>query len=292
MTETAEPAGPAQRRTPLSGRTRLAAVIGDPVRHSLSPAIHNAAFAACGLDWVFLACEVSENRVREALAGAVALGIEGLSVTMPHKAAVAAAVDELSPTARLLGAVNCVVRRGERLVGHSTDGDGFSDALSEEVGWSPQGARCMVLGAGGAARAVVLALAGAGATEVAVVNRTAQNAAEAVTLAGRRGRVAEATEAADFDLVVNATPVGMAGHSGEALPLDPALLHPGQILVDLIYEPAETALLAAARAGGVACFNGVSMLVAQAARAFELWTGMDAPTVAMEAATRAALARR
>ena len=292
MTEFPDPAGAAQTRARLSGHTRLAVVIGDPVRHSLSPAIHNAAFAACGLDWAFLACEVPEGRVPEALAGAVALGVEGLSVTMPHKAAAAAAVDELSPTARLLGAVNCVARDGERLVGHSTDGEGFVDALAEEAGWSPDGARCVVLGAGGAARAVVLALAGAGAAEVAVVNRTAQNAVTAAALAGTRGRVAEAAEVSGFDLVVNATPLGMTGHGGAAVPLDPALLHPGQILVDLIYEPSETPLLSTARARGLTAFGGVPMLVHQAARAFELWTGVDAPIEAMVAATAEALARR
>lgn len=278
--------------TGLSGHTRLAIVIGDPVRHSLSPVIHNAAFAACGLDWVFLACEVPEGRVPEALAGAVALGIEGISVTMPHKAPAAVAVDELSETARLLGAVNCVARRGERLVGHNTDGDGFVDALASEAGWSPEGARCVVFGAGGAGRAVTLALADAGAAEVAVVNRTPGNAEAAAALAGERGRVAEAAEAGLFDLVVNATPLGMTGHRGAVLPLEPALLHPGQILVDLVYEPAETHLLAAARDNGIRAFNGVRMLVHQAARAFELWTGMEAPTDAMAAATAEALARR
>ena len=278
--------------TGLSGHTRLAIVIGDPVRHSLSPVIHNAAFAACGLDWVFLACEVPEGRVPEALAGAVALGVEGLSVTMPHKAAVAAVVDELSGTARLLGAVNCVARHGERLVGHSTDGDGFVDALAAEAGWSPAGARCVVLGAGGAAKAVVLALADAGAAEVAVVNRTPRNAVAAAALAGARGRLAEPGEVGDFDLVVNATPLGMTGRRGAPMPLDPQLLQPGRLLVDLVYEPAETALLAAARERGVRAFNGVRMLVHQAARAFELWTGRDAPTDAMVTATTQALARR
>ena len=276
----------------LSGHTRLAVVIGDPVRHSLSPAIHNAAFAACGLDWVFLACEVAEGRVPQALAGAVALGIDGLSVTMPHKAAVADAVDELSPTARRLGAVNCVVRAGDRLVGHSTDGDGFVDALAAEAGWEPAGARCLVLGAGGAARAVVLALADGGAAEVAVANRTPQRAVAAAALAGDRGRVAAASEASGFDLVVNATPLGMTGHGGDALPVDPALLGSEQLLVDLVYEPAETALLAAARSRGVRACNGVRMLVHQAARAFELWTGTDAPVEAMTAATTEALAQR
>ena len=279
-------------RTGLSGQTRLAIVIGDPVRHSLSPAIHNAGFAALGMDWVFLACEVPEGRVPPALAGAVALGIEGLSVTMPHKAAVAAAVDRLSPTARLLGAVNCVARDGEHLVGHSTDGSGFVDALGTEAGWSPSGARCVVFGAGGAGRAVVLALADAGAAEVAVVNRTPQHAEAAAALAGDRGRVAAAAETGRFDLVVNATPLGMTGQGGGALPLDPELLQPGQLLVDLVYEPAETALLAAAREQGVRAFNGVRMLVHQAARAFELWTGTEAPIEAMAAATTEALGRR
>ncbi len=278
-------------RTGLSGHTRLAIVIGDPVRHSLSPAIHNAGFAALGLDWVFLACEVPEGRAPQALAGSVALGIEGLSVTMPHKAAVAAAVDRLSPTARLLGAVNCVTRDGDQLVGHSTDGDGFVDALGSEADWSPAGARCVVFGAGGAGRAVVLALADAGAAEVAVVNRTPQNSQAAAALAGDRGRVAGAAETAGFDLVVNATPLGMTGHRGAALPLDPGLLRPGQLLVDLVYEPAETALLAAARDRGLRAFNGVRMLVHQAARAFELWTGTEAPVEAMAAAAEA-LARR
>ena len=279
-------------RRALGGHTRLAVVIGNPVRHSLSPAIHNAAFAACGLDWVFLACEVAEGRVPQALAGAVALGVEGLSVTMPHKAAVAAATDDLTPTARRLGAVNCVARAGDRLVGHSTDGDGFVDALADEAGWAPAGARCLVMGAGGAARAVVLALAAAGAAEVAVANRTPERGVAAAALAGDRGRLAEPAEAGDFDLVVNATPLGMTGHGGDALPLDPQLLGPEQLLVDLIYEPAETALLAAARARGVRACNGVRMLVHQAARAFELWTGTDAPVDAMVAATTEALARR
>ncbi|MCY4102972.1 MAG: shikimate dehydrogenase [bacterium] len=276
----------------LSSHTRLAIVIGDPVRHSLSPVIHNAAFAACGLDWVFLACEVPEGRVPDALAGARALGIEGLSVTMPHKAAVAAAVDDLSPAARLLGAVNCVARHGERLVGHNTDGGGFVDALADEAGWSPAGTRCVVLGAGGAARAVTLALADAGAVEVAIVNRTAPNAVIATALAGDRGRVAEPGEVGGFDLVVNATPLGMRGHSGAAMPLDPELLRPDQLLVDLVYEPAETALLAAARERGLRAFNGVRMLVHQAARAFQLWTGTDAPVDAMVEATKQALALR
>ena len=135
-------------------------------------------------------------------------------------------------------------------------------------------------------------LAEAGAAEVAILNRTPRNATSAAALAGDRGRVAEPGEIGGFDLVVNATPLGMSGHSGPPTPLDPALLSPDQLLVDLVYEPAETALLAAARERGLRAFNGVRMLVHQAARAFELWTGTEAPIEEMAAATTKALTRR
>ncbi|HLK43708.1 MAG TPA: shikimate dehydrogenase, partial [Thermoleophilia bacterium] len=133
-------------------------MIGDPVRHSLSPVLHNAAFAAVGLDWVYVALDVREGDVVAALAGARAMRFEGLSVTMPHKETVALAVDRLSPVAARLGAANTVVRRGDDLVGDSTDGEGFLDALRQDEGIEPAGGRFAVLGAGGAARAVILAL--------------------------------------------------------------------------------------------------------------------------------------
>jgi shikimate dehydrogenase len=135
----------------LSGATRLAAVIGDPIRHSRSPAIFNAAFAAAGLDWAYLAFEVPAGGAAGALDAVRALGIEGLSVTMPHKSDVAELVDECSPQAERLGAVNCVVRRGDRLVGHNTDVAGFVASLRADAGFDPAGRRCVVLGAGGAA---------------------------------------------------------------------------------------------------------------------------------------------
>ncbi|MFM7062206.1 MAG: shikimate dehydrogenase family protein, partial [Actinomycetes bacterium] len=135
----------------LTAATRVAAVIGDPVRHSRSPAIHNAAFAATGLDWVYVAFEVHAGAGADAVRAMEVLGIEGLSVTMPHKADVAGAVDELSDDAAALGAVNCVVRRDGRTVGHSTDGDGFLWGLQDDLALDPVGLRCVVLGAGGAA---------------------------------------------------------------------------------------------------------------------------------------------
>ena len=269
-----------------TGATRLAAVIGSPVRYSLSPVLHNAAFEATGLDWVYVALEVAEGRVPDALAGMRALGLGGMSVTMPHKEAVAAACDRLSPDAAALGAVNCVVPEGDELVGHNTDGAGFVGALAAD-GIDPAGMACVVLGAGGAARAVALSLVRAGATEVAVVNRTAARAEQAVALLGGAGRVVDPAAAAEAvaaaGLVVNATSVGMGDPSPTDLPVHPGVLHPGQVVADIVYRPLETPFLREARERGAAGFNGVPMLVHQAAVAFELWTGVPAPVAAMAA---------
>ncbi|MDP1792992.1 MAG: shikimate dehydrogenase, partial [Acidimicrobiales bacterium] len=283
----------AARRQPvamrISGTTRIAGVIGDPVRHSLSPVIHNAAFAEAGLDWAFVAFEVCEGDAAAAITGARALGVDGLSVTMPHKGAVIEALDRLSPTATRLGAVNAIVREGTEFVGHSTDGPGLVDALAYDEGFAPEGKRCVVVGAGGAARAVVLALADAGADEVVVINRTHANAELAAALAGRNGRVGTASDVRDADLVVNATPLGMTG--GAELPaVDPSLFHSNQLVVDLVYAPPVTPTIQAARAAGAHAVGGLGMLVHQAAHAFTLWTGQEAPLPAMSAAAMAALA--
>ena len=272
----------------LSGSTRVAGVIGSPIRHSLSPVLHNAAFRALDLDWVFLAFEVEEGDGAAAVEGARALGIEGLSVTMPHKAEVIAALDKLSPTAEKLGAVNTITRQGGVLLGESTDGAGFLDALRQDEGFDPAGQRCVVLGAGGAARAVVLALAEAGASEIVVVNRTEERALDALALAGGVGRLGEAADASDADLVVNATSVGMGDG---ASPIDPATLGSGQLVVDLVYHPAVTPLVAGARAQGATAVNGLGMLIHQAAHAFRHWTGQEPPLPAMSAAALGSMAR-
>jgi shikimate dehydrogenase len=274
-------------RRPVSGETRLAAVIGSPIRHSLSPAIYNAAFAEAGLDWVFLAFEVSADAVPGAFSGMQSLGIEGLSVTMPCKEAAAAAVDECTDVAARLGAVNSVRLDGGRLVGHNTDGAGFVDSLRLDAGVDPAGSRCVVLGAGGAARAVILALAEAGAREVVVVARNPERAERAAALAGPAGGVGPSESVASADLVVNATPIGMAGDPG--LPLDPALLRAGQVVADLVYHPLETPLLATARSQGATAHGGLGMLVHQAGHQFTGWTGVEAPLAAMQAAVRSAL---
>jgi len=272
----------------LSGATRLAAVIGDPIRHSRSPAIFNAAFAATGLDWAYLAFEVPEGRAAGALDAVRALGIEGLSVTMPHKIEVARLVDERSPQAERLGAVNCVARRGDRLIGHNTDGAGFVASLRADADFEPGGRRCVVLGAGGAARAVVLALAEAGATEVTVVNRSADKARSAASLAGPLGSAAPvsdlATHLATADLLVNATSVGMDAASTPVDDRTLATVADGALVADLIYLPPVTPLLAAAEARGLRTLNGLGMLVHQAAEAFEHWTGLPAPLAEMRRA--------
>lgn len=265
----------------LSATTRVAGVIGDPIRHSRSPAIHNAAFAATGLDWVFCAFEVPRGGAAAALAAVRALGLGGLSVTMPHKQAAAAACDELTPAAAALDAVNTVVPRdGGRLLGASTDGEGFLRSVRDR-GVEPAAGPALVLGAGGAARAIVLALGDAGA-DVTVAARRADAAATAAALApGARSVPLAGCDPAGFSLVVNATPVGM---QGEPPAVDPERLNPGQFVVDTVYHPMETPLLAAARARGVPAANGLDMLVHQAALAFELWTGVDAPLADMRAA--------
>jgi len=265
--------------------------MGDPVDHSLSPLLHNTAFAELGLDWASLAFPVRAGSAAAALDGMRALRISGMSVTMPHKEAVAALVDERSSLAERLGAVNCVIRRNDRLVGENTDGAGFVAALARAARFDPQGARCVVVGAGGAARAIVASLADAGARQVLVVNRTASRASVAAALAGDRGAVGRPEDVADADLVVNATPVGMAGTTGaEAVPLvDAATLGAGQVAADIVYRPARTAWLARAETSGATVVGGLGMLVHQAAAQLAAWTGIEPPLGPMWAAAEAAV---
>ena len=269
-----------------------AGVIGYPVRHSLSPAICQAAFDELGLDWTYAAFEVAQGDAGRALDHMRNRGMAGLSVTMPHKADVAAAVDELSAAAAVLGAVNCVARDGDRLIGHNTDGAGLCDALLAD-GVELAGISCAVLGAGGAARAVVAELARRGVAEVAVIARRPDRAASAAQLAGSAGMTASLADIGQYSLVVNATPVGMAETEGAGnLPLDPDLLHPGLHVAELVYNPLQTPLLAECNRRGVPASTGVGMLVHQAAHAVRIWTGAEPPVNAMTAAATAALNRR
>ncbi|MHB1712116.1 MAG: shikimate dehydrogenase [Acidimicrobiales bacterium] len=280
----------------ISARTTVVAVIGNPVAHSLSPRLHNAAFAHLGLDWVSLGFRVDRGCTADALSGARALGIRGLSVTMPHKDSAASLVDQRTEIAERVGAVNCVTNNGGTLVGDNTDGRGLVAALRRGGHFEPEGRRCLVVGAGGAARSIIAALAESGASEVVVVNRTLSRGQSAAALAGPVGRVGGPGDVGQCDLVVNATSTGMAGvdasmgpvpppSSGTAgsvvWPLDPSLLVRGQVAVDLVYYPAFTPWLEVARSRGVEVLNGLGMLVHQAALQIAVWTAFDPPVEAM-----------
>ncbi len=268
----------------ISAATTVVGVIGDPVAHSLSPLLHNAAFAHLGLDWVSVGFPVTAEHIGAAVDGMRALGIVGLSVTMPHKEAASALVDRVTPVAATLGAVNCITAGPDGLVGSNTDGEGFVASLRRGDHFDPQGKTCLVVGAGGAARAVIVALADAGATEIIVVNRTEARAKAAVAVGGPVARVGRPEEAPGADLVVNATPAGMEGHQGSSiggLPFDPHHLRAEQVVVDLVYHPASTPWLAAARVEGATVHNGLGMLVHQAAAQLRTWTGKEPPVSVM-----------
>ena len=262
----------------ISGATRVAGVIGDPVAHSRSPAIMNAAFAAAGLDWVYVAFPARTGRGSAAVKAARDLGLVGLNVTMPFKTDAAWACDDLTPVARALGAVNVVtVADDGRLVGSSTDGPGLVRAVREQ-GLEPTGRTALVCGAGGAARAIVVALGETGARVTVAARRRDAADTAAGLVPGATGALLDDVDPGAFDLVVNATPLGMHGEDG---PVAAERLNPAQLVVDTVYHPMETPFLAACRAHGIPCTNGLGMLVHQAALAFEQWTGLDAPVAAM-----------
>jgi len=262
----------------VNGAGHLACIIGWPVNRSLSPRIHQAAFEALGLDWTYIAIGVRPGAAAEGIGLLRTLGVDGANVTMPHKEAVCGLLDRLEEEAAAIGAVNTIARDGDALVGHNTDGLGFLRFLAHDAGFDARDRDVTVLGAGGAARAVVRALAGAGA-RVTVCARRPERAA---LVAG----VAEGVATAEWgvqvaaDLVVNATPVR------EALPVRFA---PEMLAVDMIYQAPETSFVSQARSAGARAFDGLGMLVHQAALSFALWTGVDAPIEIMRAAAESAL---
>ena len=273
----------------INGSTVLVGVIGNPVKHSLSPVILNAAFREAKINWVYTAFETPEEKLADAIGGIRALGIAGLSVTMPHKAKVCSLLDEISDSAQSLGAVNCIVNDAGNLKGHNTDGDGFLDAVKHDAGLDVAGKKILVIGSGGSARSIIYSLGKAEAREIAVINRTKNKALGALELAGSVGRYVEENEiskvVSEADLVINATPVGMSDTEGtSSFPLEPNLLTKGQLAVDLIYHPISTPWMEELRDREVEVHGGLSMLIFQAAKAFKLWTGKDAPVEAMRKA--------
>lgn len=260
----------------IAGTTRVAAVIGWPVDHSRSPALHNAAFAALGIDAVFVALPVRPADLAAALRGMAALGFLGASVTVPHKEACLALCDRLDAAADAVGAVNCIAFAGDALVGHNTDAAGFVDALASELGREARGVRAVLLGAGGAARAVAHGLTEAGAGEVVVVARRAP------AWCAARGWDELAGLLPACDLLIDCTSAALGGEPYPA-PVPVAALPAGAAVASLMYGR-PIPLLEQARARGLASMDGAGMLVHQGARAFAIWTGRPAPIDAMRAA--------
>jgi shikimate dehydrogenase len=297
--------------------TVVVGVVGYPVRHSLSPVLQNAAFAAMGIDWSYVAFEVLPGALESAVAGAAALGLRGLSVTMPHKDAAARLATRRSRTVRRLAAANTLTFEPGAILAESFDGPGLLDDLLHGAGFDPAGRRCGVIGAGGAGRAAVLALAEAGAAEIVIVNKTVVAAWRSVALAPNIVRVGRPDELAGMDLVVQATPAAMAspgpaeqagragskphvgaaaqgesaasGELAEQRPevvagVDPSWFGPGQVIFDVVYEPPFTPFLSEAEKRGATVRNGLGMLVYQAALQIRLWTGLEPPLGVMWAA--------
>jgi len=277
----------------ISGRTRIVGIIGDPVAHSLSPAMHNAAFRALDLDFAYVAFPVRVARVADALNGIRALDIAGVNVTVPHKERVVAWLDSVSPTARRAGAVNTIVQRNGRLHGENTDVRGFQRALAGAK-FRVRGCQAVIVGAGGVARAALTALLDGGARHVTVANRTVArarrlartaHAAAARTSAVSLAALEERSVLRTADVIVNATSVGL--HGERFFPLAYHATPPSCLFVDLIYGRRTDFLVRAGRARR-RTLDGSDMLVHQGAAAFTMWTGQAAPVAVMKAALRAA----
>lgn len=281
----------------ITGRTKIVGVIGDPVTHSRSPQMHNAAFQELGLDYVYVAFPVVRGDLPMALLGFQALRIAGINATIPHKPDLVPLVGRLSREAEIIGAVNTLVFTEDGTEGHNTDARGFLAALEEEGLDLKTGKPATILGAGGAARAIVVALALQGIEPIHIVNRTPERATLLAKDIAQQtgveitGDALDAPQLRDWlgesQLLVNTTSAGM----DPSLPLivDPDWFPKGMIFYDIVYTPPETRLMAAARERGMAVLGGIGMLVHQGAIAFELWTGIEPPVETMRKALMSAL---
>jgi shikimate dehydrogenase len=289
MTDEAKSAGNCPGTGPLPGIRKaesLYAVIGNPVAHSLGPVMHNRAFAAAGFRGRYVALPVTD--IAGAMTGVRALGIAGVSVTIPHKISVMAHLDEIEDAARTIGAVNTVVNRNGRLIGYNTDADGAVAALEEAAVLN--GKTVAVIGAGGAARAVGFGVRKKGA-RIVVVNRSAGRGAALARDLGGTDVPLEQFDGSGIDVLVNTTPVGMAPDTS-AMPVSVQALSPDMVVMDAVYNPLRTKLIAEADRIGCRTVDGVSMFVYQGARQFTLWTGRSAPVSVMRAAVVEALEGR
>ncbi|MDH5624395.1 MAG: shikimate dehydrogenase [Candidatus Bathyarchaeota archaeon] len=273
----------------ISGKTRVCGIIGDPVEHSLSPVMHNAAFEELNLDFVYVAFRVRREELGEAIIGARSLNLHGLNVTMPHKNAAMKYLDEIDSTARSIGAVNTILNKEGRLIGYNTDGIGALKALKEN-GITPKGKKLLLLGAGGAGKAIAFHAAQE-AEELVILNRTPQKAkklAEALRKESNKKINGNAfsteimkQELRDADILVNATSVGMHPDVNQSL-VSPSLLKPDLCVMDIIYNPLETKLAKDAKAVGAKVVPGIEMLAYQGAASFKIWTNHPAPVKVMK----------
>ncbi|MGA2183868.1 MAG: shikimate dehydrogenase [Bryobacteraceae bacterium] len=278
-------------------RAELTACFGQPVAENPTGVMQEAAFAALGLNWRYLTVEVPPSKLREAIIGVRAFGMRGINLTIPHKVAVMEYLDEIAPDAAVIGAVNTVRRDGERLIGENTDGKGFLRGVRVDAGVDPRGKRAVVLGAGGAARAIVTELALAGIAGLVVVNRSVKRGEEMVADLVAKIKAPIRFEAwqgtwrvpDDVDLLVNATSIGLYPDVDAMPPVDLSGARPGMLVSDAVFNPPETRLLAAARQRGLPVLDGISMLVYQGVIGFQLWTGQNPPVAVMKEALRKAL---
>ena len=277
-------------------------IIGFPIGHSISPRFQQAALDDIGIDASYQAWEVAPDQVAQFVQGLRDPDVLGINVTVPHKEAVIPHLDEVDDWATSAGAVNTIVNRRGRLTGHNTDGSGFLRALHDVSNFEPQGRRVLVLGAGGAARGVVLALIRQGVGQLIIANRTLQRAERLSQMAQENGLDAQAIALADpalvaaaaaADLIVNSTTVGMSHGTDETgSPLSWDQIPPTALVNDLVYNPLETPLLIAAARAGASTLGGIHMLVYPGAASFEMWTGREAPVkIMLEAATQAMASR-
>lgn len=277
-------------------RQELVGLFGKPVDENPTQAMVEAAFAAAGLDWRYLTIEVDPDGLGDAVCGARAMGFRGFNCTIPHKVAVVDHLDRLSQAAALIGAVNCVVRKGDELVGENTDGAGFLAALGRRR--EPAGLRVVLVGAGGAARAIGVELALAGAASITVVNRSAERGRELARLLGEHAREVLVEDLGegyrvrpDADLVVNATSIGLHPDVDADVPVVLADVAGRALVADVIPNPPETQLLRRAATAGCETLDGLRMLVEQGRIGFELWTGIEPDDAVMHQALRQAFSR-
>ena len=280
----------------VDGKTRLYGILGHPVSSSLSPAMQNAAFRALGINAVYLPFPVLPEALPGAVRGLAAAGVGGFNLTVPHKLAILPLLDEITPEARAIGAVNTVRCEDGRMAGTNTDGEGFLRSLAHDLDWQPEAKRVLLLGAGGAARGIAFSLLGRGVAALHIANRTPANAealaADCRALFPKLDVTAsglEQTKDAAPDLLVNATTVGMGDG---AAPVSLEGVGVREAVLDIVYAPPETPLLAQARVLGLKAANGIGMLLHQGWLAFNFWTGSEAPLDVMRAALEEALKGR